>query len=162
MRKRSAAGFGGAVVLLAFGLGATPGVAAGVFDSMSGYWNGTGKVQMSDGSVERIRCRASYGIAGAGHLMQQKLVCASDSYRFDITSNVEERDGRINGTWSEATRNASGQVSGTARGGRVDAQISGPGFGAALSVTTRGASQSVSIVPQGTEVRAISVSMHRR
>ncbi|AVT83440.1 hypothetical protein [Rhodopseudomonas palustris] len=152
-----AAGFAGALLLAP-----TAGVAAGAFDGLAGYWAGNGRVQMSDGSAERIRCQASYAVGGDGRLMQQKLTCASDSYKFDISSNVEESGGRLSGTWSEATRNVTGNVSGTVRGGNISAQVAGPGFNASLSVASRGASQSVTIVPQGNDVRQISVSMKRR
>lgn len=151
-----------AVLFGSLGLTSTASYAAGAFEGMAGYWNGGGQVQLSDGSKERIRCRASYAVAGGGRLLQQTLVCASDSARFDITSNVEESGGRITGTWSEATRNVSGQVSGTAQGGRVNAQVGGPGFSASLSVATRGSSQSVTITPQGSDIRNVSVSLKRR
>ncbi|MBI5130830.1 MAG: hypothetical protein HZA66_15415 [Rhodopseudomonas palustris] len=151
-----------AVLFGSLGLTSTASYAAGAFDGLAGYWNGSGKVELSDGSSERIRCRASYAVAGAGRLLQQTLVCASASAKFDITSHVEENGGRITGTWTEATRNANGQVAGTARGGRIDAQVGGPGFSAALSVATRGASQSVTIVPQGTDIRNVSVSLKKR
>lgn len=151
-----------AVLFGSLGLTSTASYAAGAFDGLAGYWNGSGKVELSDGSSERIRCRASYAVAGAGRLLQQTLVCASASAKFDITSHVEENGGRITGSWTEATRNANGQVTGTARGGRIDAQVGGPGFSAALSVATRGASQSVSIVPQGTDIRNVSVSLKKR
>ncbi|ABD05728.1 conserved hypothetical protein [Rhodopseudomonas palustris HaA2] len=163
MRTHSAARLLSVVVLSgSFAMLSTTSFAAGAFDGMAGYWNGSGKVELSDGSTERIRCRASYAVAGEGRLLQQTLVCASTSAKFDITSHVEENGGRITGTWTEASRNANGQVTGTARGGRVDAQVAGPGFSASLSVATRGASQSVSIVPQGTNVRNVSVSLKKR
>ncbi|MCD0420464.1 MAG: hypothetical protein QM576_19305 [Rhodopseudomonas sp.] len=152
-----AAGFAGALLIAP-----TPSFAAGAFEGLAGYWAGSGQVQMSDGSAERIRCQASYAVGGGGRLMQQKLTCASDSHKFDISSNVEESGGRLSGTWSESTRNVTGNVSGTVRGGGISAQVAGPGFNASLSVSTRGASQSVTIVPQGSDVRQISVSMKRR
>ncbi|RJF66597.1 hypothetical protein [Rhodopseudomonas palustris] len=151
-----------AVLFGSLGLTSTASHAAGAFDGMSGYWNGSGRVQLSDGSAERIRCRASYAVAGGGRLLQQTLVCASDSARFDITSHVEENGGRLTGTWSEATRNVSGQVSGTAQGGSINAQVGGPGFSASLAVSTRGASQSVTITPQGSDIRNVSVSLKKR
>jgi len=163
MKTHSAARLLSVVILSgSFALVATTSFAAGAFDGLAGYWNGSGKVELSDGSSERIRCRASYAVAGAGRLLQQTLVCASASARFDITSHVEENGGRIVGTWTEATRNANGQVAGTARGGRIDAQVAGPGFSATLSVATRGASQSVTIVPQGTDIRSVAVSLKKR
>ena len=135
----------------------------GAFDGLPGYWNGGGQVTLGDGSNERIRCKASYAVPSNPHLMQLHLVCASDSYRFDITSNVEERGGRLSGSWSEATRNVNGEVSGSASRGRINAQVAAPGFNAALAVTTRGASQSVAITPQGnTDVRGVSVTLRKR
>lgn len=134
----------------------------GPFDELAGYWSGNGQVQLSDGSSEPIRCRGSYAIGGGGNLMQQTLTCASASYKFDISSNVEENGGRLSGTWSEATRGVNGQVEGSIRGGQISAQVNAGGFNAGLSVSTRGSSQSVSITPQGNDIREVSVSMRKR
>lgn len=152
-----------AVVIASLGLAGSVALArGGAFDDLAGYWSGSGRVMLSDGSSEPIRCRASYAIGGGGTLMQQKLTCASAAYKFDISSNVEENGGRLSGTWSEATRGVSGQVQGSIRGGQISAQVNAGGFNAALSVSTRGASQSVSITPQGNDIREVSVSMRKQ
>jgi hypothetical protein len=149
--------------IASFGLGAPAASArGGAFDILAGYWSGGGRVQLSDGSSEPIRCRASYAIGGGGNLMQQKLTCASASYKFDISSNVEENGGRLSGSWSESTRGVNGQVEGVVRGGQISARVAAGGFNAALSVSTRGAAQSVLITPQGSDIRAVSVSMRKR
>jgi len=62
---------------------------------------------MSNGAAERIRCRATYAVNGAGRALQQTLRCASDSYRLDISSNVVSEGGALSGSWSEATRGVS-------------------------------------------------------
>ena len=96
---------------------------------------------------EQLRCRASYDVAGAGEQLRLNLRCASASYTFDLASEVEYRGGAIRGSWTEASRNASGTLSGRAAGDHVEASASGDSFSANLSLTTRGGRQTVSIQP---------------
>ena len=75
--------------------------------------------------------RASASAAGrptraAATRIQIDLRCASDSYNFNLTSNVQANGNAIAGSWTETTRNASGSVSGTASGGQIQARVSGP------------------------------------
>lgn len=58
------------------------------FTGMAGSWSGSGTISMSDGSRERIRCRANYSVGSGGAALQQQLRCASDSYRFDLSSDL--------------------------------------------------------------------------
>jgi hypothetical protein len=92
---------------------------SGPFAGFDGSWSGTGTVSLSDGTTERIRCRANYKVDGSGSGLQQTLRCASDSYKFDLSSNVTTQGDRIVGTWSEASRNINGNLQGTAGGGRI-------------------------------------------
>jgi hypothetical protein len=149
---------------LATGLWLSPSLARGTsaFAGMAGTWVGEGAIDMSNGSREPIRCRASYAVGAGGSEMQQDLVCASDSYRFSVDSNVVEDGGEISGTWSESTRNVGGEVSGVARAGSIQAQVSGGNFVARLTVQTNGNSQLVTIQPQGTDVRSVSVRLRKR
>ncbi len=68
----------------------------------------------------------------------------------------------ISGSWSEASRNASGTISGRAAGDHVEAAARGESFSANLSLTTRGHGQTVSIRPQGTNITAVSLALNRR
>ena len=61
---------------------------SGPFTGMAGVWSGGGTVTLDDGSTERIRCRATYAVSGNGTGLNQSLTCASDSYRFNLSSNV--------------------------------------------------------------------------
>jgi len=134
----------------------------GPFASLAGSWSGSGTITVSDGTSERIRCRAKYAVSDGGSGMQQDLRCASDSYKFEVTSNVNSTGGGgIMGSWTEVTRNASGNVLGNASGGRIDATVAGVGFSAGLSVSTSGNSQSVTIRPVGTDVTLVSITMRR-
>src|SRR5438046_2872189 len=82
---------------------------------------------------------------GGGRNLQQELRCASDSYKFEVSSNVVHDGVAISGVWSETTRNVSGNVSGQARAGQIQARVDGLGFSATLGVATSGNSQSVMI-----------------
>jgi hypothetical protein len=128
---------------------------------MAGSWSGSGVLNTTDGGQEQLRCRAAYNVGGSGELLRLNLRCASASYNFDLAGDVEYRGGAISGSWSEATRNASGTISGRAAGDHVEAAARGENFSANLALTTRGGRQTVSIRPQGTNVTGVSLALHR-
>jgi hypothetical protein len=133
------------------------------FRAMAGAWMGGGTISMSNGEQERLRCRAAYDVDGGGAALRLNLRCASESFNFDLASNVEYRGGAISGEWNEASRNASGTIEGRAAGDRIEAAARGQTFSADLSLTTRGNRQTVSIRPQaGADITAVSLSLERR
>jgi hypothetical protein len=132
------------------------------FASLAGYWSGGGSIAVADGARERIRCRATYAIDASGMRLQQNLRCASDSYRFDVNSDLLYTGGLISGTWTETTRNASGNVTGHASDSHISGTVVGPGFSAGLAVQTKGNQQTVNIRPQGaTDVVDVSVALRK-
>jgi hypothetical protein len=153
-----------ALLLASLGLsgGAALAAPASPFVAMAGTWSGGGVLSTSDGQQEQLRCRASYDVAGSGEQLRLNLRCASASYNFDLASEVEYRGGAISGSWSEASRNASGTLSGRAAGDHVEAAARGDSFSAHLSLTTRGGRQTVSIQPQGTNITSVSLALSRR
>jgi hypothetical protein len=132
----------------------------GAFANMVGSWSGAGRIYTMQGA-EPLRCRADYSVGEGAATMRQRLVCASPSYKFNVDSSVVDRGGNLSGTWNETSRGVSGQVAGVLRGDRVDAKIHGGSFAANLNLVTRGNTQSVTIVPQGTDVREVTVSLRR-
>jgi hypothetical protein len=136
--------------------------AASPFSALAGSWSGGGTLSTSDGMQEQLRCRASYNVAGTGAELRLNLRCASQSYNFDLAGDVQYQGGAISGSWSEASRNASGTISGRANGDHIDAAARGDSFSANLSLTTRGGRQTVTIRPQGTNVTAVSLALDRR
>lgn len=136
--------------------------AATPFTLMVGTWSGEGTITMSSGTQERLRCRAQYGVDRAGSDLQLNLRCASQSYNFDLSGQAQYRDGLISGSWSEATRNAVGTISGRADGNHIQAAARGNNFSANLSLMTRGRQQTVAIQPQGTDVTGVSIALNRR
>jgi hypothetical protein len=132
------------------------------FTAMAGSWSGGGMLSTTDGNQERLRCRASYDVGVTGMELRLNLKCASESYNFDLASDVQYRGGAITGSWSEASRNASGTLSGRAAGDRIEASARSENFSAELSLTTRGGRQTVSIRPQGTNIADVSLALLRR
>jgi hypothetical protein len=154
-----------AAAALAVGLvlAATPSTAeSGLFTGFAGAWIGGGTITTSDGQTERLRCRATYAVQGTGDKLQQSLRCASDSYRFDISSNVaSDGGGAISGTWNESTRNVTGNLAGHARGGQIQAKVQAAGFSASLALNTQGGRQSVAIQSPGQEVERVAVTLSK-
>lgn len=136
--------------------------AVGPFAALAGTWAGGGTITMSHGGQESIRCRASYAVAEGGGNLRLNIKCASDSYNFDLDSDVAYNGGAISGQWRESSRNASGSVSGRAAGDNIEVTARSDLFTANLSLTTRGNRQSVAIRPQGSDVQAVSITLNRR
>lgn len=132
----------------------------GPFTGMAGNWSGGGTVTLDDGSTERIRCRASYAVGAGGNGLNQTLLCASDSYRFDLRSNVIAERGLLSGTWSEATRGINGNLQGRGSSGSFQVVATAPGFTANISLTTRGNRQSV-LIQGESQFRGASISLSR-
>jgi hypothetical protein len=154
-RVIKAAGIGAALML---SVSAGHAQSGGPFVGFDGAWSGTGTVALSDGSVERIRCKASYKVDGSGMGLKQSLHCASDSYKFDLSSDVISNGGRISGNWSEASRNVNGDLQGTAGGGQIEVFVQANGFAANLTLRTNGNRQTVQISSKG-EIRGVNITM---
>ena len=140
---------------------APPSAQSSELSSLAGTWTGSGTIALSDGSIERLRCRATYRVDGSETGLQQSLRCASDSYKFDLSSDLVNQGGRISGAWRESSRGINGSLEGRVGGGHITASVEGAGFSANIRVTTVGQNQSVSIVSQG-DIRQVSISMVRR
>ena len=131
------------------------------FASFHGNWTGNGTITLSNGATERIRCRVKYVVENSDRNMQQELRCASDSYKFEVNSTIDYNAGSVYGTWMEITRNVSGAVTGTAAGNQIEARVAGGPFSAALSLTTTGNAQAVTIRPIGTDVTVVTINLQR-
>jgi len=152
---------GTAFVIAALAGDPQPAGAAGPFVSFGGNWSGTGTLTDSTGASERLRCRASYVVGSGGDTLNQDMRCASDSYRFDLQSQVRHQSGSVSGSWSELSRGVHGFLNGRYSGGQITVLAEGTGFSATISVATRGSQQTVTITSPGSEVRRVAVSMKR-
>jgi hypothetical protein len=116
---------------------------SGPFAGLAGNWAGGGTVTLDDGSRERIRCRASYQVAGIR--MSMGLTCASDAYRFNLTADVVDEGGAVSGSWSESGRGISGVLQGRGGGGNFQVVAVTAGFNANISLRTTGNRQIVTM-----------------
>lgn len=132
--------------------------AGGPFAGMAGNWGGGGKVTLDDGSRERLRCRASYAVAGAQ--MTMTLTCASDAYKFQLAANIVDQGGAVSGNWTETSRNISGTLQGRGGGGSFDVLASTGGFNANITLRTAGNRQSINMRADS-EFRAAAISLSR-
>jgi hypothetical protein len=135
---------------------------SGPFSGLRGQWSGAGHIELEGGTRERIRCRATYQVSGNGRTMHQALRCASDSYNFELRSDVESHGNQISGNWSELTRNVGGILSGHARRGRIEVAVKSATFNAQLILTSHGNRQSVTIQSKGTQFTGVSIKLSRR
>jgi hypothetical protein len=135
--------------------------AASPLSPLAGTWSGGGTLTTSDGQQERLRCRAAYDVDRGGSEVSLNLRCASQSYNFDLAGDAAYRGGAISGQWTEASRNASGTISGRASGDHIEAAARGNNFSADLSLTTRGNRQTISIRPQAASVTEVSLALSR-
>lgn len=136
--------------------------APGPFADLAGSWSGDGTVMVSNGANERIRCRAIYHVDEQGRDVELNLRCASDSYNFNLVSNVRYEGGEVSGSWSETTRNASGTISGRANGHQILVSAHAPSFAANLLLVTHNGRQSVSIRATGADVTGADIVLSRR
>jgi hypothetical protein len=130
--------------------------------ALGGSWSGQGSINFNDGSKERIRCRSNYTPDATGTKLKLELRCASDSYKFDLNGNVAYDNGQITGNWSELSRNAAGDITGTASGGKIEVRAVGQTFAAFLNINTRGSSQSVSIKSPGSTMQEVQITLARK
>lgn len=144
----------------ALGMSASAARAEGAFDGYAGNWSGGGSIQIADAGTERIRCRGTYSTDAGGNNLRQSLRCASDSYRFDLTTDIRSNGGGVSGFWSETSRGINGTVDGRVNSGNVVARVETNGYVATFNITTRGGKQSVAIASPG-PIRAVNISLSR-
>jgi len=134
---------------------------SGPFSALAGSWSGGGKINFSDGSSDRLRCRATYAVGGGGSSASLTLRCASDSYNFSLSSNITSQGGAVSGTWSESTRGIGGTVSGRASGNSMQLQVLGAAFAAGMSLSVSGNRQVVSIAAPASQIRGATIVLTR-
>ena len=132
------------------------------FAALVGSWSGGGTISLTNDINERLRCRANHTYGRSNNSLSLSIRCASDNYKFELTSNVVERRGQLSGEWKEASYNVTGTISGRVAGNRVTAVATGDKFTADLSVITQGNRQSVTITPKATYLTNVQIALSRR
>ncbi len=134
----------------------------GPFANLAGNWSGGGTIDLSDGKRERLRCRAAYSVPAQSNL-GLSIRCASESYSFDLQSDVTYASGGVTGTWSESAHGISGTLSGRASSEHISVLAISPSFSATMSLSTHGSRQSVVIRSRdpNSSIRGVSLSLRR-
>ena len=156
----------GAVLAMALALSvAGPSYAQRIapFDRLAGQWSGSGTIELSNGSHESIRCRATYDVVREHSKLQLNIRCASEGANFELRASADYSAGAITGYWSETTRGVAGTISGRAEGDRFQVVARSASFTATLALVTHGARQSVTIRSQDAQssIKAVSVNLRR-
>lgn len=91
------------------------------FKELPGRWVGEGRIGMTEGKTEAVKCRATYFVNGTGDELKQNIRCASAGGKVEVKSNVLAKEGRLSGTWNELVYNLGGDMTGevTQRGFRI-------------------------------------------
>jgi hypothetical protein len=133
------------------------------FDQLKGYWTGGGTVSPVNGNPEKVSCRVTYNVAGSA--VSQNLRCAGTDYKINTSTKLTYNNGKISGSWNESTYDASGGVTGTAKGNTVHARLTGDKFSGRMSISISGKRHSINIVQQdrrsGAYRLVATVSLHR-
>lgn len=151
----------GLLVLLAGSLHIASAAPQEVFDSMSGFWMGPGRIAFDEGSSEALLCKAYYATADQTNRLSIVLRCASRSHKIELRAKLAAAGSNLTGTWEERTFNASGTATGQATDGKITLSIDGGGFTAEMLVIQDRGQQSVSITTQGVGFKTVSVSLSR-
>jgi hypothetical protein len=134
----------------------------GPFRNFIGEWSGRGQLVGSDGHRESMRCRGEDSEVNGGAAVNLAIVCASESFKFDIRSHIDASGESVKGYWSEVSRNVSGNLTGRIAENQLEGQISSTAFNAAISLTSSGRTQAVSIRPSGGDVADVRIDLRRR
>ena len=133
----------------------------GTFAGLAGNWSGTGTIFVADGGSERIRCRATYTVAPDGSTLQQNLRCASDSYKFELATDIRSSGSSVSGIWSETSRGVHGTLEGRGGNGEFNVLVSGEAFSAELSLKVSGGKQSIVMSSKNTDLRGLNINLSR-
>jgi hypothetical protein len=131
------------------------------FAVMAGNWSGGGTIELTNDIKESLRCRAGYNYGQGASSLALSIRCASDNYKFELTSDVTEKGGVLSGRWKESTYDVAGSISGRVAGNRVSAVAKGESFTAALSVNTSGNRQTVTITPEKTYIISVQIALNK-
>ena len=100
-------------------------------------------------------------MASEGNNLKQVLRCASDSYKFDLSTNVRAQGSALSGDWSETNRKLNGTIEGKAGNGQFQALVSANGFAASLEMTAKGNRQTIMMNSKNTDLRGVQITLNR-
>jgi hypothetical protein len=144
------------------GEAASPTPAGDPFEQLKGDWKGGGTVILDDGEKKKVTCSTKYKVTG-GNIIQT-LHCTGNDYEVNTTLKVTDKDGKVKGTWTESTYDASGSVTGTAKNNLIHALIAGDKFSGRMSIKLTDKGHTINVIKlnakTGTYRLATSLNLH--
>jgi len=118
---------------------------ASPFKDLPGRWIGEGRLGLTDGKIETVKCRATYFLSDDADGLKQNIRCASASGKIEVKSALTHKSGKLSGTWNELIYNLGGELAGevTPHGFRIS--VRGSGLTANMEVILREGRQIVEI-----------------
>lgn len=115
------------------------------FERLSGRWVGDGRLGITGGSVESVKCRVTYALAQQVTDMKQSIRCASSGGHIEVQSMLHNDSGVLTGKWQELTREWSGGLKGSLTPAGLRVSIQGSEFNANMEVILRNSRQVIEI-----------------
>ena len=89
------------------------------------------------------------------------LVCASDSYRFDVRGYVVAEGQSVQGHWQEMSPMFAGHVGGRILDGEFRGTIAGSGFAAEMSIRSSNRRRTVVMRLRGGDIDKVDIILSR-
>lgn len=134
---------------------------AGPLDRFAGRWAGWGKLSLTNGNSEKMKCVTTYVVSGAGTKARQNLRCASPSYRIDAVVNLGVNGRRLVGNWREQIFSIGGTLKGATTKTGLRAIFRSDTLVGSLSISSGKCRQSLDIRTKGVEISGLSVDLAR-
>jgi hypothetical protein len=90
----------------------TPAQEPSPFAKLAGRWLGDGRLGITGGATENVKCRVTYVVTEEGGQVRQTIRCATDSGSVEVQSSVAHAAGALTGTWRELSRDWKGELTG--------------------------------------------------
>ncbi len=126
-----------------------------------GYWSGYGTIHTTSGEKEKLKCKATYFLDDNGVDLKQNLRCASESYSIKARSKYHTDGKSITGNWIEETFEIKGNVTGNAKGNKMQLSVRGQHVNAEMSIVVKKCSQNIEIHPKDAPIKLISMTFGR-
>lgn len=136
-------------------------LADGPFDQLVGTWRGSGKVSLTSGNTESLKCKAYYTPKSEGAELGIAIRCASPGNSIELRAKLSHSGNQVTGEWEERTYNATGIVSGDGSVGKLQLSITGGAFTGTMTVQTNGTQQTVTIRTNGIALTGVNMNLSK-
>jgi hypothetical protein len=115
------------------------------FAKLAGRWLGDGRLGITGGKTEVVKCRVTYIVTDEARQVRQTIRCATDSDTVEVQSTVRHAAGALSGSWKELSRDWSGEIAGNVTPNGFKVAIKGTELNANMDIVVRGNRQIIEI-----------------